>query len=65
MNNMMKFLKNIFRGATNKAKYDFSSFFLHTDPKIKMRVLEEAAKKANEDQRALIERHKKLIEGRV
>lgn len=61
----MKFLKNIFRGPENKAKYDFASFFLHTDPKTKMKILDEAARKANEDQRALLERHKNLIEKRA
>ena len=62
---MVTFIKKLLNIAGNKPKYDFSSFFLHTDSKIKMKVLEDAAKQANEDQRALLERHKKLIENHV
>ena len=58
---MIKILKKLLYGNANKAKYDFSSFFLYADQKTKMRVLEGVAKKANEDQKALMERHEKLL----
>lgn len=38
----------------------FADFFLHASEKEKKRVFEDAARKANEDQRALVENINKL-----
>lgn len=53
---MKKYLKNLFL-KTNKTlpeKRSLAEFFLHATPKEKEKVFMEAARKANEDQRKLL-----------
>ncbi len=54
-------LLSIFR-KTGKIKEtsSFSDFFLHSSQKEKFRVFQEAARRANEDQRELVEEYKRM-----
>ncbi len=56
----MKILSIFKRTKTSETKRSFSDFFLHTSEQEKERVFIDAAQRANEDQRALLEqvRHK-------
>ncbi|MBI2552557.1 hypothetical protein HYW17_04655 [Candidatus Uhrbacteria bacterium] len=51
-------LFNIFKKPTEaKRSGGFSDFFLHANEEEKRRVIEEAARRANEDQRRLVEQY--------
>lgn len=56
---MRKALKKLFGFKTrpSETKRDFSSFFNNATDEEKLRLLKEVARKANDDQRALIERY--------
>jgi hypothetical protein len=52
---MMKKLKNLF--APKQQKQDFSSLFNDTSPEERRRVLEDVARKANQDQSDLVKQY--------
>lgn len=56
---MFKRIATIFK-AKKAPQYDFSDFFRNASDKEKERVLLEAARKANDEQRALVERYRRL-----
>lgn len=56
----MKFLHHLTNRSKKKQNSPFADFFLHASEEEKKKVFIEAAKKANEDQRALIESVNKL-----
>ena len=51
----MKKLKQLF--IPKQEKKDFSSFFNHASPEEKRKVLEDVVRKANKDQRDLVEQY--------
>ena len=56
----MKMLSFLTKNKEKKANGSFADFFLHASEEEKERVFTEAARRANEDQRALVERVNKL-----
>ncbi|OGF62777.1 hypothetical protein A2662_00225 [Candidatus Giovannonibacteria bacterium RIFCSPHIGHO2_01_FULL_45_33] len=60
-----KYIKKLFGINEKSEKNDFSLFFSGTDSKYKVKFLEEVARKANEDQRSLMEKHNKLVKERA
>lgn len=55
---MIKRIKKIFFPKREEKK-DFSSFFSRASVEEKRRLMEDVAKKANEDQRSLLERYER------
>ena len=53
---MMKKLKNLFT-SQKQGKRDFSSLFTDASPEERRKVLEDVARKANQDQRELVEQY--------
>jgi len=49
----MKLPKFFIKMRVRKSEGSFADFFLHASPKEKRRVIEDAARRANEDQRAV------------
>ncbi len=56
---MKKFLKSLF-AEKNKPKTEFSTFFTEASSREKKQVLTEVVRKANQDQKDLIERYHQL-----
>lgn len=54
---LMHFIKNIFK-KTNEKPGTFSEFLLHASVEQKTKVFKEAARRANEDQRKILEEAK-------
>jgi hypothetical protein len=54
---MIKIIKNLFTSSHKQKKPDFSSLFNGGSPEERRRVLEEVARKANQDQRDLVEQY--------
>lgn len=54
---MMKKLRNLFT-SQKQGKRDFSSLFIDASPEERRKVLEDVARKANQDQRDLVEQYK-------
>ena len=54
---MMKKLKKLFSPTSKQEKRDFSSLFTDASPDERRRVLEDVARKANQDQRDLVEQY--------
>lgn len=52
---MMKMIKNLF--TPKQQKQDFSSLFNDASPEERRKVLEEVARKANQDQRDLVKQY--------
>jgi hypothetical protein len=57
---MMRMLKRLF-GRPKQEKKDFSSFFNNASPEEKRKVMEGVIRKANQDQRAMLERYEQTI----
>jgi hypothetical protein len=55
---MIKYIKKLFY-PKRKEKKDFSSFFNHASVEEKRKLMEDVARKANEDQRGLMERYER------
>jgi hypothetical protein len=55
---MIKRIKKIFC-PKHEEKKDFSSFFSRASEKEKQKLMEDVARKANEDQRSMIERYER------
>ena len=53
---MMKKLKALFTPHKQEKK-NFSSFFRHASPEEQKRLMEDVARKANQDQRELVEQY--------
>jgi len=51
----MKKFKSLF--APKQKKKNFSSFFRHASPEEQKRLMEDVARKANQDQRELVEQY--------
>lgn len=56
----MKLLSIFSKNKQKKTTGSFADFFLHASEKEKKRVFEDAARRANEDQRLLVENLNKL-----
>jgi hypothetical protein len=54
---MMKKLKALF-APHKQEKNNFSSFFRHASPEEQKRLMEDVARKANQDQRDLVQQYK-------
>lgn len=54
----MKKLKQFF--APKQEKKNFSSFFRHASPKEQKRLMEDVARKANQDQRDLVKQYEQV-----
>ena len=52
---MMQLLKKLF--VSKPEKKDFSSFFRNASPEEKKKMMEDVARKANQDQRDLVEQY--------
>lgn len=57
---ILKLINNLFKPA-DRTKNNISGFFKNASKKEKEKIMLKAARKANADQRALIEKHDKMF----